>query len=90
MTSKEMLFQTWNRNYDTPPETNTLGVSTSAPTAPLTISKMPIEPLPKMAKGPNRRAGNYSKVAHNYSIVDDLAQSPAAMSSLEVMQSCPK
>ena len=57
----------------------------SAPTAPLTIPKFPLEPLPKMVKGPNRRAGNYSKVAHNYSIVDDLAQSPAAIFALEVL-----
>ena len=66
------------------------GESTSAPTAPLTISKMPIEAFPKMAKGPNRQVGNYSKATHNYSIVDDLAQSPTAMSALEVFQSCPK
>ena len=32
-----------------------------------------------MAKGPTRQAENYSKAAHNYSIVDDLAQSPTAM-----------
>ena len=67
-----------------------LGESTNALNAPLTIPNIPLEPFPKMVKGPNRRAGNYSKSAHNYSIVDDLAQSPAAMSALEVLQSCPK
>ena len=82
MTGEETFFQTRNRNYDTPLDTNTLGASTSAPTAPLTISKMPIEPFPKMEKGPNRRARNYSKVAHNYSIMDDLAQSLIAMLAL--------
>ena len=51
MTGEEFFFQTWNQNYDTPPDTNTSGASTSAPTTPLTISNMPIEPLPKMAKG---------------------------------------
>jgi hypothetical protein len=30
-----------------------------------------------------------ARVAHNYSCVDDLAQSPAAMSILEVLQTCP-
>ena len=80
-----MFFQTWNHNYNTPPDTNTSGESTSASTAPLTISKMPIEPFSKMAKGPNRRAGNYSKAAHNYSILDDLVQYPTAMSALEVL-----
>ena len=32
---------------------------------------------------PNARA------AQNYSVVEDLAQSPCAMSTLEVLQSCP-
>ena len=73
MTGEEMFFQTWNRSYDTPPNTTTSGASTSAPTTPLTISKMPIEPFPKMVKGPNRQTSNYSKAAHNYNIVDDLA-----------------
>ena len=82
MTRDEMFFQTRNWNYDTPPDSTTSGDSTSALIAPLTISKMPIEQFPKMAKGPDRRAGNYSKVAHNYKIVDVLAQSPATMSML--------
>ena len=56
MTSEEIFFQTQNQNYDTPLDTNTLGASTSTPKNPLTISNMPIEPLPKMAKGPTRRA----------------------------------
>ena len=43
-----------------------------------------------MVKGLNRQAGNYSKVAHNYSIINDLAQSPTAISALQVLQSCPK
>jgi hypothetical protein len=30
-----------------------------------------------------------ARAAHNYSLVDDLAQSPAAMSILEVLQNCP-
>ena len=90
MVREEMFFQTWNRSYDTPPDTSTSGASMSTPTAPLTIPNIPLEPLAKMVKGPNRRAGNYSKAAHNYSIVDDLSQSPTAMSTLEVLQSCPK
>ena len=85
-----MFLQTQNHSDDTPPDSTTLGASTSVMTTPLTISKIPIEPLLKVAKGPNRRAGNYSKVAHNYIIVDDLAQLPAAMSMLEVLQLCPK
>jgi hypothetical protein len=30
-----------------------------------------------------------ARAAHNYSLVDDLAQSPATMSVLEVLQTCP-
>ena len=87
MNREEMFFQTRNQNYNTPPDTNMSQASTSAPTVPLTISNMPIETFPKMAKGPTRRAGNHSKATHNYSIVDDLAQSPVAMSSLELLES---
>ena len=90
MTDEEMFFQTRNQNYDTPPDTNASRASTSAPTSPLTISNMPIEPFTKMAKGPTRRAGNHSKATHTYSITDDLTQSPTAMSALEVLQSFPK
>ena len=85
MIGEEMFFQTQNHNYETPLDTNTSGESTSAPTTPLIISKMPIEPLQKMVKGRNRKERNYSKEAHNYSIMDHLAQSPTAMSSLEVL-----
>jgi hypothetical protein len=31
----------------------------------------------------------HARAAHNYSIVEDLAQAPSAMSTLEVLQSCP-
>jgi len=31
----------------------------------------------------------HARVAQNYSIVEDLAQAPSAMSALEVLQSCP-
>jgi hypothetical protein len=31
----------------------------------------------------------HAHAAHNYSIVEDLTQVPSAMSSLEVLQSCP-
>ena len=82
MAREEMFFKTQNHSYDTPPYTNTSGASTSALTVPFTIPNITMELLPKMVKGPNRRAGNYSKVAQNYSIVDDLAPSLAAMSAL--------
>ena len=50
-----------------------------------------VEPMPKIPKGvfkktlhnPNARATT------NYSVVEELAQTPCAMSRLEVLQSCP-
>ena len=50
MTGEEMFFQTQNCNYDIPLDTDTSGASTNALNIPLTISNIPIEPLPKMAK----------------------------------------
>ncbi len=57
---------------------------------PLHIEQPSVESIPQMLKGstkcvtinPNARA------TQNYSIVEDLAQSPCAMSALEVLQSC--
>ena len=59
-------------------------------TESLHITRPTIEPMAQMPKtstkhltiNPNARA------AQNYSIVEDLAQSPCAMSALEVLQSC--
>jgi hypothetical protein len=45
--------------------------------------RIPRIPLRRNVHNPQARA------AHNYSLVDDLAQSPAAMSVLEVLQTCP-
>jgi hypothetical protein len=45
--------------------------------------RIPRIPLCRNFHNPQARA------AHNYSLVDDLVQSPAAMSILEVLQTCP-
>jgi hypothetical protein len=52
------------------------------PSAELPL-RIPRIPLRRNVHNPQARA------AHNYSLVDDLAQSPAAMSVLEVLQTCP-
>ena len=44
---------------------------------------MPKASTKRTTINPNARA------AQNYSVVEDLAQSPCAMSALEVLQSCP-
>jgi hypothetical protein len=49
------------------------------------------EPIPPIPHMPLRRNVHnpHGRDAHNYSLVDDLAQSPIAMFVLEVLQTCP-
>ena len=65
--------------------------STFQSNGPPNIEKMELDPFPCPPKGaPCWIAYNQnSKVSYHYSIVEDLAQEPCTMSSLEVLQSCP-
>jgi hypothetical protein len=68
------------------PETN------PTPTGPpLFLPRPSAEPPLRIPRIPLRRNVHnpQAQAAHNYSLVDDLAQSPAAMSVLEVLQTCP-
>jgi hypothetical protein len=49
------------------------------------------EPQPHISKGVLKRSTHNpnARAAHNYSIVEDLGQTPYAMSALEVLQMCP-
>jgi hypothetical protein len=88
---EEILLQTRNRQYpaestSTSPETN------PTPAAPPLVIPLPsAEPPLRIPRIPLRRNVHnpQARAAHNYSLVDDLAQSPAAMSVLEVLQTCP-
>jgi hypothetical protein len=94
LTSEEkILLQTRNRQYPpttestpTSPETNP---TTTGP--PLVIPHPSAEPPLHIPRIPLRRNVHnpQARASHNYSLVDDLAQSPAAMSVLEVLQTCP-
>lgn len=66
-----------------------LTLAMEIPSRSFTILRTYIESMPKMVKGPLQCARHNSKEAHSYSIVIDLAQSPSAMSALEVLQTCP-
>ena len=59
-------------------------------TEPLHITKPTVESMPRMPKEYSKRStiNPNARAAQNYSIVEDLAQSPCAMSALEVLQSC--
>ena len=84
MVRSQTLLQTRNKNYEK--ETSEKGKSIGETSNPLMIEK-PVELMPKISKGvfkktlhnPNARA------ASKYSVVEDLAQTPCAMSALEVL-----
>ena len=58
---------------------------------PLYIERPTVESIPQMPKGYAKRSmiNPNARVAQNYSIVEDHAQIPCAVSALEVLQSCP-
>ena len=66
------------------------GKSIGETSNPLTIEK-PSKPMPKIPKGVFKKTlhNPNSRDASNYSVVEYLAQTPCAMSALEVLQSCP-
>jgi hypothetical protein len=59
------------------------------PETPLHIENL--EPMPCILKGVLKRSAHNpnSRAAQNYLIVEDLGQTPCAMSALEVLQTCP-
>ena len=101
MFSDTVSLQTWSQSYDKPTDkkednsSSGKALSTSSPksssTVPLTIEKPaldmvlcpPKSTLRKLVFNPNARAAQF------YNVVEDLTQAPCAMSTLEVLQSCP-
>ena len=59
----------------------------STPNGPLQIPQPKVEVHTRIPNGPLHLNVASGKAAHSYSIVDDLAQSPAAISTLELLQS---
>jgi hypothetical protein len=90
---EEVLLQTRSRQYHAPAESPPIPPEIiPTPTGPLLVIPRPnaetllcIPRIPLHRNVHNPRAS----AAHNYSLVDDLAQSSAAMSILEVLQTCP-
>jgi hypothetical protein len=90
---EEILLQTRNRQYPAPAESTPTSAKTN-PTPmgpPLVIPRPSADPPLRIPRIPLRRNVHnpQARAAHNYSLVDDLAQSPTAMSVLEVLQMCP-
>ena len=90
----DALISTRNKDYGNPQVSNDKGkdqpsssTTTSAEVVPPITHELTIKPpkgvVHKSTFNPRAR------VAHHYNIVEDLAQSPSAMSTLEVLQHCP-
>jgi len=90
----DALISTRNKDYGNPQLSNnkdkdqpSSSTTTSTEVAPPIISELTIKPpkgvVHKSTFNPRARA------AQHYNIVEDLAQSPSVMSTLEVLQNCP-
>jgi hypothetical protein len=90
---EEILLQKHIHQYSAPPKSTptTSEVVPVTTRQPLMIPRPNIEPPLFIPRIPLRWNVNnpQARVAHNYSLVNDLAQSPTAMSVLEVLQTCP-
>ena len=93
MSSDEVNHQTRRNQYGSTPEAPPIDKPTKAdPTdQALRIPPPPLDGAPRAPRFPLHHINNNPNawVASNYNIVDDLAQSPAAMSALEVLKNCP-
>jgi hypothetical protein len=90
MVRGDALIMTRAHDYSKP-STSEKGKEAKIPSLPLQIEKtlgemmarIPKSAFKKDSHNPNARA------TQNYSVVEDLSQTPCAMSALEVLQSCP-
>jgi hypothetical protein len=73
------------------PSTSEKGKEAELPSLPLQIEKTLGEMMTRIPKGAFNKASHNpnAKVTQNYSVVEDLSQTPCAMSTLEVLQSFP-
>ena len=85
MTTEEVNLQTRRNQYraNTEPTNTSMASTSKIANAPLQLPPFPCPPIRRIANNATARA------AVNYSIVDDLAQTPTTMSSLEVLKTCP-
>ena len=84
MVQSQTLLKTRNKNHEK--ETLEKGKSIGETSNPLTIDK-PAEIMPKIRKGvfKNTLHNPNARAASNYFVVEDLSQTPCAMSDLEVL-----
>ena len=101
MSSDTIHLQTRSQNYDKPADKKEDQSSsgkapfTSSPesssTVPLSIEKPTLDVILRPPKSTLRKAifNPNARAAQFYNVVEDHAQAPCAMSTLEVLQSCP-
>ena len=77
-------------NYSKP-SASEKGKEADLPSLPLQIEKTLGETMTRIPKGAFKKDSHNpnARAAQNYSMVEDLSQTPCAMSALEVLQSCP-
>jgi hypothetical protein len=75
----------------TKPSASEKGKEADLPSLPLQIKKTLGERMTCIPKGSFKKASHNpnARVSQNYSVVEDLSQTPCAMSTLEVLQRCP-
>jgi hypothetical protein len=90
MVRGDALIRTRAHDYSKP-STSEKGTEAEIPSLPLQIKKMLGEAMTRIPKGAFKKASHNpnTRAAHNYSVVEYLSQTPCAMSTLEVLQSCP-
>jgi hypothetical protein len=73
------------------PSASKKGKEAELPSLPLQIKKTLGETMTRITKGAFKKASHNpnARATQNYSVVEDLSQTPCAMSALEVLQSCP-
>jgi hypothetical protein len=90
MVRGDALITTRAHNYNKP-SASEKGKEAELPSLPLQIEKTLGETMTRIPKGAFKKASHNpnARAAENYSMVEDLSQTPCAMSALEVLQSCP-
>jgi hypothetical protein len=90
MVRGDALITTRAHDYSKP-SASEKGKEAEIPSLPLQIEKTLGETMTHIPKGAFKRASHNpnARAAQNYSVVEDLSQTPCAMSALEVLQSCP-
>jgi hypothetical protein len=90
MVRGDAFILTRAHNYSKP-STSEKGKEVELPSLPLQIEKTLGETMTLIPKGTFKKDSHNpnARAAQNYSVVEDLSQTPCAMSALEVLQSCP-